>query len=175
MGIMHNRHTHSSQSEDAEQSWVPPVYETRRAPLVLALREVTHCFEQLPQMERLLKRALDTEGLSNAKKIPWAGMPVPGDGDDRYRRVHLPQFLDDFQPALRGQQHVQDNHVHGRCLGALHSLVAIAGLDSLVALAVEQLTEHVACRGIIINNQNTYHDSSLLHCTLHHPLPNHQP
>ena len=32
MGIMHNRHTHGSQSEDAEQSWVPPVYETRRAP-----------------------------------------------------------------------------------------------------------------------------------------------
>jgi len=47
-------------------------------------------------------------------------------------------------------------------LGALHSLTAIAGLDSLVSLMIEQLAEHVACQSIVVNEQNTCPGSSLL-------------
>ena len=70
-----------------------------------------------------------------------------------------PQFSDDFQPVLFGQQHVQDNHVHGCCLGALHSLAAIAGLDSLVSLTIEQLagTSRVGASSSIISTRAMVH------------------
>ena len=55
-------------------------------------------------------------------------------------------------------------------LGAFDSLPAIAGLESPAPLTIEQLAEHVACRGIVVNDQNTCPGSSLLHCTPYHPL-----
>ena len=59
------------------------------------------------------------------------------------------------------------------CLGAVHSLTAIASLDSLVSLTMKQLAEHVACRGVVVNDQNTCPGASLLHGTPHHPLLEH--
>ena len=114
---------------------------------------------------------VNTRGLpgDRHKTISGSGMTVPGDGDDRHRLVHPPQCSDDFQPVLFGQQHVQDKHVHG-LLGSIDSLPAIAGLDSLVSLTIEQLAEHVTCQGIVVNDQPTCPGSSLLHCTPHHPL-----
>ena len=40
------------------------------------------------------------------------------------------------------------------CLGAL-TPPAIVRLDSLVSLTIEQLAEHVACRGLVVNDQTT--------------------
>ena len=98
MGIMHNRHTPGRRSKDAEQLWALQPMRRGVSPLVLTRREVTYCFEQLLQMEGLLEGALDTECLSNPKNIQWSGMTVPGDGNDRHRRVNPPQFADDCAP-----------------------------------------------------------------------------
>ena len=66
-----------------EQSWALQPRRRGGRPRVLALREVMHGFEQLPQTEGLLERALGPARLSNTQKIQRSGITVSGDGDDR--------------------------------------------------------------------------------------------
>ena len=129
----------------------------RVSPLVLALREVTHCFEQL-QMEglwnvRWTPNVSATRRTSNGPVCPYPEIAMIGTAGSP------PQFSDDFQPVLFGQQHVQDNHVHGCCLGALHSLAAIAGLDSLVSsrLSSWRSTSRVGASSSIISTRAMVH------------------
>src|SRR5438874_8166497 len=90
-----------------------------------------------------------------------SGLATPSEGDDLHVRVHPLEGDDRLQPLLVWQEDIRHDQINGSGFVASHALTTRVRDHDPVSRVREDRPEASAEIGIIIDEQNTSHGSSL--------------